>query len=142
MNVSDAEKELAKLKKKIENIEAQIKKTELKKNESREKTGILGVELDTEKAKLQEIRDRLQDLKSMAKDTSLRQSERDSAKAIISSVQAEYTEQRERVRGIQTEFNKLDSSVQRYDQKLKDLNNDLEVYKAAAGGMERKLERG
>ena len=84
MNVSDAEKELAKLKKKIENIEAQIKKTGLKKSESREKTGILGVELDTEKAKLQEIKDHLQDLKSMAKDTSLEQSKRDSAKAIIS----------------------------------------------------------
>lgn len=142
MNVSDAEKELAKLKKKIENIEAQIKKTGLKKSESREKTGILGVELDTEKAKLQEIKDHLQDLKSMAKDTSLEQSKRDSAKAIISSVQAEYTEQRERVRGMQTEFNKLDSSVQRYDQKLKDLNNDLEVYKAAAGGMERNIAEG
>ena len=54
-------------------------------------------ELDAEKAKLQEIKDRLSDIKAMAKDKSLGQNERDNAKALIASVQAEYSEQRERV---------------------------------------------
>ncbi len=142
MNVSDAEKELAKLKKKIKNIEAQIKKTELKRQEANQKAIFGASELDAEKAKLQEIKDRLSDIKAMAKDKSLGQNERDNAKALIASVQAEYSEQRERVRGLQTEYNKVANSVDRYDQKLKDLNNDLEVQKVAAGGMEQEIAAG
>ena len=142
MNVSDAEKELAKLKKKIENIEAQIKKTELKRQEANQKAIFGASELDAEKAKLQEIKDRLSDIKAMAKDKSLGQNERDNVKALIASVQAEYSEQRERVRGLQTEYNKVANSVDRYDQKLKDLNNDLEVQKVAAGGMEQEIAAG
>ena len=142
MNVSDAEKELAKLKKKIKNIETQIKKTELKRQEANQKAIFGASELDAEKAKLQEIKDRLSDIKAMAKDKSLGQNERDNAKALIASVQAEYSEQRERVRGLQTEYNKVANSVDRYDQKLKDLNNDLEVQKVAAGGMEQEIAAG
>lgn len=142
MNVSDAEKELVKLKKKIENIEGQIKKTELKRTEAEQKGLISQSELDAEKAKLDDLTQSLKEMREVAKDKSYSPGIREEAKSQIASTAEAVKEQRERVRMLQTEYNKIYNSVDRYDQKLKDLNNDLETQKAAAGGLERDIAEG
>lgn len=142
MNVSDAEKELAKLKKKIESIESQIKKTELNRKESEQKGIVSQNELDAEKEKLRELERTLKEIRDVSKDKSYSLGVREEAKGQIEDAKEAVKEQRERVRMLQTEYNKIYNSIDRYDKKLEELNNDLEIQKAAAGGMERNIAEG
>lgn len=139
MNVSDAEKELAKLKKKIEGIKAQIKKTSLKRDEANQKGILDAAELDAEKAKLYELEQTLKEIRTVAKDKSYSPSTREEAKSQIAGAEEAVKSQRERVRGLQAEYNKVAGSVERYDEKIKDLNTDLEAYKSSAGSLEQNI---
>lgn len=139
MNISDAEKSVAKLKKKIEQIETQIKKVSINREEAKKKGILSQTELDAEKAKLRELEQSLKEMKGVVRDKSYSQSIRDETKAQISNAEEKVKAQKERVRMLQTEYNKVWNSVDRYDQKLKELNSDLELQKTAAGSLEMEI---
>ncbi len=135
MDISKAERELAKLKEKIQKSEDNINKMQEARNEASEKSVFQGAELDAEKAKLQEIKDRLADIKAMAKDKSLPEEMRSSYTAQMPAVHEELSDQETRVRMLQTEFNKTANSVDAYDQKIKDATASLSEQKTKAGAL-------
>lgn len=133
LNASDADKELAKLKKKIESLEESISEMQKKRDEASQKSVISAAELDAEKAKLQEIKDRLQDIKALSKDKTISPEIRESYAEQILPVKSELTDQQALVRALQTEYNKLENSVERYDQKIAEATERLNKEKETAG---------
>lgn len=134
------EKELAQTEKKIEKTEKLIAEMQKKRSEASETSIFKAAELDAEKAKLQEIKDRLQDIRALAKDKSISADSRATYAGMIPGVQTELADQRTRVRALQAEYNKIDNSVLRYDEKLKNANATLDEQKAHAGELVQRLD--
>lgn len=95
-DVSDANKELEKLKKKIKSLENDISTSEQKKIPLVEQSRELGAALDEAKAKLYEMQN--------------------AARGTYSKT--DISEQQERVRGLQAEWGRVQGTVERYDQKI------------------------
>lgn len=140
MNVSDAEKELTKLKKKISQLEQEISNMQKKRDAAQQKGILGGAVLDAEKAKLQELKDRLADLRAMSRDKAIPVTAREEAKALIPSVAQELAEQRERVRGLQAEWNKVEDEVDKYNQKLEESEDKLTAMKTAAESIQQDIQ--
>lgn len=98
MDVADADKELSKLKTKIQSLEGDISKSEQKRLPLVEQSRELAAVLDEAKAKLYEMQN--------------------AARGTYSST--DISEQRERVRMLQSEWNKVQGAVERYDQRIAD----------------------
>lgn len=139
MDVDEADKELGKLKKKIHSTEQDIERLEKKKAEAEKQSVLSAAELDAEKAKLAELKNTLEEIKATARDTSLRESVRAEAKAQLPVARSEISEQAERVRILQGEYNKLDNAVLSYNQKLIDSKNRLDQQKADAGELAQRI---
>ncbi len=133
LDASKADKELGKLKKKIVDTEKAISETQQKRDDAHQKEIISAAELDTEKAKLQEIRDRLQEIQTLSKDKTLAPALKQEYADMLPGVKAELADQQIRVRGLQTEYNKIARSVERYDEKLKQSKADLNNMTETAG---------
>lgn len=120
-------------------MEKQVKKSEKllddlqKKRKELSETAIIKTsELDAEKAKLESLKKNLQEIKEVAKDTSLSKSVRAEAKAELPGAQSAVKEQAERVRLLQTEWNKIQASIERYDARIEDTTQKLEQQRAEA----------
>ena len=133
VDVSAAEKQLEKMKTSIQKTEKEIEDISSEKSEAQEKSVFSAAELDAEKAKLAELKKQLEEIRSVAKDTTLSQSTRVEAKAQIPGMKADIEDQSARVRLLQTEYNKVAGSVERYDEKLKKAKKRLEEQTAEAG---------
>ena len=133
------EKDLASLNKKIEKTEQKIADLTTKRNEAREKGIFDGAVLDGEKAALQEIKDRLADIRAMSGDKSLAPETREEAKALLPSVQEEWSGQRTRVRMLQAEWDKTENAVDRYTAQLSDADAALSRYKEEAGYLHQQI---
>ena len=140
MDVSDAEKKLAKLKQNIIKSEQQISDLEKKRDQAKQKSLFDSGVLDTEKAKLQEIKDRLADIRNMSKDKSIDLDTRDSYAAQIPALKQEYEDQKARVQGLQTEWNKTEAAVDRYNQKIDDAKQALALQEIEAGELVQQIE--
>ena len=134
------EKDLSSLTKKIEKKEREIADLAVQRDEAKGKGAFDAAVLDAEKAKLQEIKDRLADIRARAKDKTLSLEKRDAAKELIPSVKQEYDDQRVRVRGLQTEWNKTEAAVERYGAQLSKAEDELSRQKSEAGYIVRKLD--
>ncbi len=134
------EKQLAGLSKKIEKKTQDIAKLTQKRDTVKGHGLFDGRELDAEKAKLQEIKDRLADVRAMAKDKSLGTAKREQAKEMIPSLREELADQRSRVSGLQTEWNKLQNAADRYDAQIAEATAELEKQKRTAGQLREKLD--
>lgn len=132
-DVSKADKELAKLKKKIAETEAEIEKTQKARDEAHQQGIISAAELDVEKAKLQEMKQQLIEIRQIAKDKTYSPDMRAEAAVNADGLRTEIAEQQERVRLLQSDYNKIENSVDRYDQKLRAANETLEQHKETAG---------
>lgn len=146
--------ELNKVEGKIGDIEKEIDNTQKERDSARDKGVFSAAELDDEKSKLQEIKDRLVELRTLAKDKTLGADRRNEFATMIPGVQAELSDQRTRVSALQAEYNKIENSVDRYDQKLAKATESLNEQKAKAaelteeinysnsamGRMERKID--
>lgn len=139
-DVSKADKELAKLKKKIAETEAEIEETQKARDEAHQQGIISAAELDVEKAKLQEMKRELLEIQQVAKDKSYSIHARDEAKLYATDLKADISEQQERVRLLRADYNKIVSSIDSYDKKLKDANETLEQHKETAGELVEQIE--
>lgn len=134
------EKELKSLTKKIEKNERKIADLTAKRDEAKGKGAFDGAVLDEEKAKLQEIKDRLEEIRERAKDKTISLEDRDAAKELIQSVKQEYEDQKVRVQGLQTEWNKTDAAVERYNAQLSEAENELARQKEEAGYVNQQID--
>lgn len=132
MNVSQAEKRLGKLRGDIKKTEKEIADMTKAKEEAQQKSVFQAAELDAEKAKLQEIKDRLADIRAMSKDKSINIDTREEYKAQIPAIQQELNDQQARVRMLQTEYNKTENAVDRYSQKIESATQKLDKQKTEA----------
>lgn len=133
IDAKKAQKELNSLTQQIEKNEQSIEEMQKKRRAASEESVFKASELDAEKAKLQEIKDRLQEIRALSKDKSVSFESREEYKGQIPFLQEELSDQQTRVRELQNEFNKLDSSVQKYDEKLSDATEKLGRQKERAG---------
>ena len=134
------EKDLSSLTKKIEKKERDIAELTAKRDEAKGKGVFDAAALDAEKAKLQEIKDRLADIRARAKDKTLSLEDREAARELIPSVKQEYDDQKTHVQGLQTEWNKTEAAVERYNAQLSEAENDLARMKEEAGHITQQLD--
>lgn len=140
MNTDKAEKDLAKLKNKIEKSEENLEETRQKREEAAQKSVFDAAELDKEKAKLEKMKQDLQEMKAIAKDKGFSLGAREEAKSQLPQAQADIAEQSKRVSMLQTQWNKTQGSVDRYDAKIKEATKEIDKQKAKAGQLEKKLD--
>lgn len=133
LDTSTAEKNLQKLTEKIEKSEKNIESIRSKRNEANKKSIFSAAELDAEKEKLHQIKQELQRLQAISNDKSYSPYERASARRDAAPIRGEVAEQQARVTALQTEYNKLYNSVEKYDQKLEEATEALETQKQEAG---------
>lgn len=134
------EKDLAGLTKKIEKQERKIADLSAKRDKAKEK-GLfdMGV-LDAEKAKLQEIKDRLADIRAIAKDKGYSVEQRESYATQVPVVRQELKDQQTRVNALQAEWNKTENAVERYSTQLSDAESTLDRQKAEVGELVQRIE--
>lgn len=112
-DAKEAQKELEKVHRHIETIEARIQKLNTMRAPLVEQTQTLVAELDRAKAKLYEMQNA-------------------GAGGFTSAQIAAQTEQ---VRGLQAEYNRIQSRVEAYDRQLQNANYDLDEAKTKAGAL-------
>lgn len=134
------EKDLNALTKKIEKRERDVADLASKRDQAKEKGVFDAAVLDEEKAKLQELRDRLADIRAMSKDKSIDLETRENYTAQIPALKQELDEQQVRVHGLQTEWNRTDAAMQRYSAKLTDAELELVRQKEEAGQLVQQIE--
>lgn len=134
------EKDLSGLTKKIEKNEQKIADLTSKRDDAKKKSLFDAGELDAEKAKLQEIKDKLAEIRDFSRDKSNSQEAREEAKAQIPWLKQELEDQRTRVNGLQKEWDKTQSAVERYDQKISEVEKTLNRQKEEAGYLVKQLE--
>ena len=140
MDVSQAEKRLGKLRSDIKKTEKEIADMTAAKEEAKQKGLFQAAELDAEKAKLQEIKDRLEEIRNLSKDKSISVDKREAYAAQISSVKQEYDEQKTRVRALESEWNKTENAVDSYNKKIAASNQKLDDLKTEAGILTQEID--
>lgn len=135
INVSQAEKDLAKLKGEIKKTEAEIEEIEASRASAKEKSVFSVDELFKEELKLEEMKKTLQDIQATAKDTSFSQSARAEAQAGALVQKEDIKEQQSRVDALRSEYNEVHSAVKRYDEQLESARRKLELQQEEAGAL-------
>lgn len=133
------EKELSSLARKIEKKERDIVDLTAKRDHARQKSLFDAALLDQEKAKLQEIKDRLADIRAMSKDKSLPIERREALKEQLPVVEEELADQRTRVQMLQSEWDKLENQIDRYGQKIEDATEAVARQKEEAGELQQQI---
>lgn len=139
VDAAESEKELGKLKKSIRETEEEIEDLGAEKAKASEKSVFSAAELDKEKAKLAQMKSELEEIRAISKDTSLSKSVRAEAEAAIPDRRSEVSDQQARVTMLQTEYNKLDAAVQRYDEKLEKARKSLDKQVERAGELTKQI---
>lgn len=139
MNVKDADKQLAKLKGKIQKTEQEIDDMTSKRNAAQERSVFQSAELDAEKQKLSDLKAQLVDLQNTAKDKTLAPDVRASASNQIPALRQDISDQQQRVNALQREWNSTASSVDKYDQRIVEASSSLEQQVNEAGQLEQQI---
>lgn len=140
MNTARAEKDLAKLKSKIQQSEDELDDTRQKRDEAQQKSVFDKKALDEEAAKLKDMKRDLQEMKAVASDMTYSSGARAEAKAQIPIAKEEIAEQQKRVSLLQAEWNKTQRAVEKYDRKIEDATGKIERQKEEAGKLESRLD--
>lgn len=134
-----AQKELNNLERQIEKTQEDIDNLENKRKSASKDVLFKGAELDAEKAKLAELKAQLSEIRAISKDMSLSVDDRNIAKSKIPALQEAIKDQQTRVSMLQQEYNKIENSVTRYDQKLAEANEKLDKQTERAGELIKEL---
>lgn len=134
------EKDLQSLTKKIEKKESEIEELTEKRDQAQKKGVFDAAVLDEEKAKLQEIKDQLTDLRNMSKDKAYSPETREGYDAQIPAVKQEYEDQKTRVNALQKEWNQTESAVERYTSELAEAEAELYRQQEEADGIVLKIK--
>ncbi|MEY8385985.1 hypothetical protein AALC17_01675 [Oscillospiraceae bacterium 38-13] len=140
MNVSQAEKRLGKLRGDVKKTEKELADMARARDEAKEKSLFQSAELDAEKAKLQEIKDRLEKIRSLSKDKGISVDNRETYAANIPAVKQELDEQKFRVRALESEWNKTENSVDSYNRKIDASSKKLDKLKTEAGILTQEID--
>lgn len=138
IDVDEAEKDLAKLKSSIHKTENEIENLSAEKAKAEEKSVFSAAELDAEKAKLEQMKNELKELRALSKDTTIG-SVREEAKAAIPGKQIDVSDQATRVRLLQTEYNKINNEVDRYARRIDAATQKLDRQTEEAGDLASKI---
>lgn len=139
VDVSKADKDLEKLNGSIEKTEQEIEDLADEKEAARQKSVFSAAELDAEKAKLEGMRRQLEEMRAVAKDITMSPSTRQEATAQIPLQKSEIADQQTRVRLLQAEYNRIENSVSRYDEKIAKATRKLERQQEEAGELAQKI---
>lgn len=139
LDSSPAQKELNKLQKSIEKQVKIVEELREKAEDSQQKSVFSAAALDAEKAKLYEMRKELESLREIAKNTDLDKDTRAGARAQIPALNVDVREQAERVRAMQSEYNKLANQAERYAEHLKNAEKKLDEQTVRAGELVQEL---
>lgn len=137
LNIKQVDKDLAKLKGKIEKTEKDIASFQKERDAARGKSTILGADIENEQRKLEALKSDLLGVKSILKDNNVHRSMKEEAEWNLPKIQEDIKAQQEHVRLLRAEFNKLKDSVDRYDKKIESSNASLSSMKEEAGSLER-----
>lgn len=140
MNVSQAEKRLGKLRGDVKKTEKELADMARARDEAKEKSLFQSAKLDAEKAKLQEIKDRLEKIRSLSKDKGISVDNRETYAANIPAVKQELDEQKFRVRALESEWNKTENSVDSYNRKIDASSKKLDKLKTEAGILTQEID--
>lgn len=135
----NAQKGLDKLQAEMEKTQEEITELNQKAEETEKKSVFSAAELDAEKRKLQEMKADLEALRRIAKDTTLNADIRAEAKAAIPDAAQNVSEQAQRVRGLQSEYNKIAAQAERYAEQLSKAESTLEKQKIRAGELAQQI---
>lgn len=135
----NAQKGLDKLQAEMEKTQEEITELNQKAEETEKKSVFSAAELDAEKRKLQEMKADLEALRRIAKDTTLNADIRAEAKAAIPDAAQNISEQAQRVRGLQSEYNKIAAQAERYAEQLSKAESTLEKQKIRAGELAQQI---
>jgi len=141
MDVSQAEKRLGKLRDNIKKTEKEIADMTKARDEAKEKSLFQAAQIEEEHRKLQEIKDRLEEIRNLSKDKSISVDKREAYAAQLSSVKQEYDEQKTRVRALESEWNKTENAVDSYNKKIVASNQKLSDLKAEAGILTQEIDK-
>lgn len=139
MNVKQADKQLGKLKKDIEKTEKSLSDLTEKRREARGKSSILGADIEAEHRKLEEMKQTVKEIKTVMADKTYSSETRSQAKQDLPEAQDAVKEQEKRVRSLESEWNKLENSVDRYDSQISSAQSDLELQKIEAGQLQEQI---
>ncbi len=139
VDVNQAEKDLERLKKDIEKTENELQDLTAERDKAKKGSIFSAAELDAEKRKLYELKKQLEEIRAASKDKTLSVSAREEAKYNITEQKAAVAEQQERVRLLQSEYNKIANSVDRYDSKIEKTTKKLNKQVSDAGELARRL---
>ena len=139
VNTSQADKDLAKLQDEIKDTEKNIEDISQKRAEAEKQSVFSAAELDAEKAKLVELKRNLQEMRDIARDTTLSLSVRDEAKTQIPQQQQDIADQQARVRMLQREYDKLYNAIEKYGEQLSGAQAKLEQQTEEAGELAQKI---
>lgn len=139
IDAKNAQKGLDKLQSEMEKTQEEITEINKKAEETEKKSVFSAAELDAEKRKLQEMKADLEALRRIAKDTTLSADVRAEAKAAIPDAAQNVSEQAQRVRGLQSEYNKIAAQAERYAEQLSKAESTLEKQEIRAGELAQQI---
>ena len=129
---SDAQKDLEKLQKSMVKTAEETAELQKKITENEQKGVFSAAELDAEKAKLQELKSQLEEIRRTAGKTP-------EGQALISDTKTAVSEQAERVRQLQSAYNKLENETERYKNKLAQAEQNLKDQEIRAGELTQEI---
>lgn len=141
MDVSQAEKRLGKLRGDIKKTEKEIADMTKARDEAKEKSLFQAAQIEEEHRKLQEIKDRLEEIRNLSKDKGISVDQRETYAAQLTSVKQEYDEQKMRVRALESEWNKTENAVDSYNRKIAASNQKLDDLKTEAGILTQEIDQ-
>ena len=129
---SDAQKDLEKLQKSMLKTAEETAELQKKITENEQQSIFSAAELDAEKAKLQELKSQLEEIRRTAGKTP-------EGQALISDTKTAVSEQAERVRQLQSAYNKLENETERYRKKLAQAEQSLKDQERRAGELTQEI---
>lgn len=140
MNVSQAEKRLAKLRGNIKKTEQDIANMTKARDEAQAKKDTFAARLEQERAKLKELTDQMTELKTALKDTSLSKGVKQELRMEQPALQQQISEQRAAVNILQAEWNAATRAVDNYNSNIETSNQKLESMQTEAGIITQKID--
>ncbi len=140
MDVSQAEKRLGKLRDNIKKTEKEIADMTKARDEAQIRKDDFSSKLEQERAKLKELTDQMVELKTSLKDPTLSKGVKAELRMEQPKLQQEISEQTKAVNAVQSEWNKANREVERYNGQIDASNQKLDDLKTEAGILTQEID--
>ena len=140
MNVSQAEKRLGKLCGDIKKTEKEIADATAARDEAKQKSIFQAAQIEAEHRKLQEIKNRLEEIRTLSKGKGIGVEQKEVYAAQVSAFKQEYDDQMVRIQALESEWSKTEDAVDRYNRKITSSGQKLDDMKTEAGILAKRIE--